>query len=30
MGTLSRTLGDCKVENVSWTAKRSTGGIPIP
>jgi hypothetical protein len=29
-GTLSRTLGDCKAENVSWTAKRSTGGIPIP
>lgn len=29
-GTLSRTVGDCKAENVSWTAKRSTGGIPIP
>jgi hypothetical protein len=29
-GTLSRTVGDCKVENVRWTAKRSTGGIPIP
>ena len=29
-GTLSRSVGDCKVENVSWTAKRSTGGIPIP
>jgi hypothetical protein len=29
-GTLSRTLGDCKAENVSWTAKRGTGGIPIP
>jgi hypothetical protein len=29
-GTLSRTLGDCKAENVSWTAKRGTAGIPIP
>lgn len=29
-GTLSRTVGDCKAENVNWTAKRSTGGIPIP
>jgi hypothetical protein len=29
-GTLSRTVGDCKAENVSWTAKRSTGGIPLP
>ena len=29
-GTLSRTVGDCKAENVTWTAKRSTGGIPIP
>jgi hypothetical protein len=29
-GTLSRTIGDCKAENVSWTAKRSTGGLPIP
>jgi hypothetical protein len=29
-GTLSRTVGDCKAENVHWTAKRSTGGIPIP
>ena len=28
-GTLSRTVGDCKVENVSWTAQR-TGGIPLP
>jgi hypothetical protein len=28
-GTLSRTLGDCKAEDVSWTAKRTTGGIPI-
>ena len=29
-GTLTRTLGDCKAEGVSWTAKRSTGGLPIP
>lgn len=29
-GTLSRTVGDCKAENVSWSAKRSTGGLPIP
>jgi hypothetical protein len=29
-GTLSRTVGDCTAENVTWTAKRSTGGIPIP
>jgi hypothetical protein len=29
-GTLSRVVGDCKAENVSWTAKRSTGGLPIP
>ena len=29
-GTLSRTVGDCKAENISWTAKRTTGGIPIP
>jgi hypothetical protein len=29
-GTLSRTVGDCKAENVSWTAKRTTGGIPLP
>jgi hypothetical protein len=28
-GTLSRTVGDCKAENVSWIAKRTTGGIPI-
>jgi hypothetical protein len=28
-GTLSRTVGDCNAENVRWTAKRSTGGIPI-
>jgi hypothetical protein len=29
-GTLSRTVGDCKAESVSWTAKRTTAGIPIP
>jgi hypothetical protein len=29
-GTLTRTVGDCKAENVGWTADRSTGGIPIP
>jgi hypothetical protein len=30
-GTLSRQVGDCKVENVSWTAKRgSAAPIPIP
>jgi hypothetical protein len=30
-GTLSRTVGDCKVSNVSWTAKRgSNAPIPIP
>ena len=29
-GTLSRTVGDCKAEGVTWTAKRSSGGIPIP
>jgi hypothetical protein len=29
-GTLSRSVGDCKAEGVTWTAKRSTGGVPIP
>jgi len=29
-GTFSRTVGDCKAEGVSWTAKRSAGGLPIP
>ena len=29
-GTLSRTVGDCTATNVSWTAKRGSGGIPIP
>ena len=29
-GTLTRTVGDCKAENVPWTAKRTTAGIPIP
>ena len=28
-GTLSRTVGDCTAENVTWTAKRGSGGIPI-
>jgi hypothetical protein len=29
-GTLSRTVGDCKAEGVTWTAKRTSGGLPIP
>jgi hypothetical protein len=29
-GTLSRTVGDCTAQNVTWTAKKSTGGIPLP
>jgi hypothetical protein len=29
-GTFTRTVGDCKAEGVTWTAKRSTGGLPIP
>jgi hypothetical protein len=29
-GTLSRTLGDCTAQNVTWTAKKTTGGIPLP
>jgi hypothetical protein len=29
-GTFTRTVGDCKAENVSWSAKRKTGGLPIP
>ena len=29
-GTFSRTVGDCKAEGISWTAKRSSGGLPIP
>jgi hypothetical protein len=29
-GTFSRTVGDCRAEGISWTAKRSTGGLPIP
>ena len=29
-GTLSRTVGECKAENVTWTAKKTTGGIPLP
>lgn len=28
-GTLSRKVGDCAAD-VSWTANRRTGGIPIP
>ena len=28
-GTFNRTVGDCKAENVSWTANRSTGGLPL-
>jgi hypothetical protein len=29
-GTLSRTVGDCTAQNVTWTAKKSSGGIPLP
>jgi hypothetical protein len=29
-GTLSRTIGDCTAQNVTWTAKKTTGGIPLP
>jgi hypothetical protein len=29
-GTLSRTVGDCTADNVTWTAKKSSGGLPIP
>jgi hypothetical protein len=29
-GTLSRTVGDCTAQNVTWTAKKTTGGIPLP
>jgi hypothetical protein len=29
-GTLSRIVGDCKAEDITWTATRSTGGIPLP
>ncbi|HKH16972.1 MAG TPA: hypothetical protein VKA57_05550 [Solirubrobacteraceae bacterium] len=28
-GTLSHRVGDCKAENVNWSAKRSTGGLPV-
>ena len=28
-GTLSWADGDCKAENVTWTAKR-TGSVPLP
>jgi hypothetical protein len=29
-GTLSRTVGDCTAQNVTWTAKKTSGGLPIP
>jgi hypothetical protein len=29
-GTLSRTVGDCTAQDVTWTAKKTTGGIPLP
>ena len=29
-GTLSRTVGDCTAQNVTWTAKKTSGGIPLP
>ena len=29
-GTLSRTVGDCTAQNITWTAKKTTGGIPLP
>jgi hypothetical protein len=29
-GTLSRTVGDCSTGSVTWTAKKTTGGIPLP
>jgi hypothetical protein len=29
-GTLSRTVGDCTAQDVTWTAKKSSGGIPLP
>jgi hypothetical protein len=29
-GTLSRTVGDCTAQGVTWTAKKSTGGLTIP
>ena len=28
-GTLSRTVGDCTAQGVTWTAKKTTGGLPI-
>ena len=29
-GTLSRTIGECTSGSVTWTAKKTTGGIPLP
>jgi hypothetical protein len=29
-GTLSRTVGDCTAQSVTWTAKKTSGGIPLP
>jgi len=29
-GTLSRTVGDCTAQGVTWTAKKTSGGIPLP
>jgi hypothetical protein len=29
-GTLSRTVGDCTAQNVTWSAKKTSGGLPIP
>jgi hypothetical protein len=28
-GTLTRIVGDCKAEGITWNATRSTAGIPI-
>ena len=28
-GTLSRTIGDCTAQNVTWTAKKTSGGLSI-
>jgi hypothetical protein len=29
-GTLSRTVGDCTAQNVTWTAKKTSGGLQLP
>jgi hypothetical protein len=29
-GTLSWTVGDCTAQNVTWMAKKTSGGLPIP